>query len=45
MKPKKKFKMISVSEDLKLKLDKEMIKSGMKMSYSQLLEYLIEKNK
>lgn len=44
-KKEKKHAQIHVSLELKKQLDDEIIKSGIKMSYSQLLKYLIEKNK
>lgn len=40
----KKFKNIMISSELKKLMDDEIIKSGIKMSYSQLIKYLIERN-
>ena len=41
---KKKYTSIMISFELKELMGKEIIKSGKKMSYSQLIKYLIEKN-
>ena len=40
----KKFKSIMISSELKKLMDDEIIKSGIKMSYSQLIKYLINRN-
>lgn len=41
---KKKYTSIMIGFELKKIMDKEIIKSGIKMSYSQLIKYLIDKN-
>lgn len=41
---KKKYTSIMISFELKKLMEQEIIKSGIKMSYSQLIKYLIDKN-
>jgi hypothetical protein len=38
-----KFKSLMIKLELKEKMDKNIIKIGKKMSYGQLIDYLIEK--
>jgi len=40
----KKYKSIIIKTELKDLMDNTMIKIGKKMSYSQLIQYLIDKN-
>lgn len=41
---KKKYTSIMISFELKKLMEQEIIKTGIKMSYSQLIKYLIDKN-